>query len=199
MPSMSSEKQSSRVGTLSGEHAEGVAHHGRARHLAERADMRQARGAVAGLEQALFLPCGDCKEAHLPKPTIHEALIYLMVVTSASDREMTDVELAHIGDSVRSWPIFLDYDEQHLVNAARDCQQLLQRPDGLDKVFQIVLDTVPLHMHDTAYAIAVEVAVIDRRSGWRSGGYCSGCAHGWRWTSRLRAASNCRPRRATGP
>jgi len=97
----------------------------------------------------------------LAKPTIHEALIYLMVVTSASDREMTDVELAHIGDSVRNWPIFLDYDEQDLVKAARDCQKLLQQDGGLDTVFKIVLDTVPLHMHDTAYAIAVEVAVVD--------------------------------------
>ena len=97
----------------------------------------------------------------MAKPTIHEALIYLMVVTSASDREMTDVELAHIGDSVRSWPIFLDYDEQDLVKAARDCQKLLQQDGGLDAVFKIVLDTVPLHMHDTAYAIAVEVAVVD--------------------------------------
>ena len=33
-----------------GEHAEGVAHHGGARDLAERADMRQARWPVAGLE-----------------------------------------------------------------------------------------------------------------------------------------------------
>ena len=33
-----------------GEHAEGVPHHGGARDLAERADMRQAGGAVAGLE-----------------------------------------------------------------------------------------------------------------------------------------------------
>lgn len=97
----------------------------------------------------------------MAKPSIHEALIYLMVVTSASDREMTDVELAHIGDSVRSWPIFLDYDEQDLVKAARDCQKLLQQDGGLDAVFKIVLDTVPLHMHDTAYAIAVEVAVVD--------------------------------------
>lgn len=97
----------------------------------------------------------------MAKPTIHEALIYLMVVTSASDREMTDVELAHIGDSVRNWPIFLDYDEQDLVKAARDCQKLLQQDGGLDTVFKIVLDTVPLHMHDTAYAIAVEVAVVD--------------------------------------
>jgi hypothetical protein len=52
MPSMSSENTSSRVGTLSSvKHAEGVAHHGGARHLAERADMRQAGRAIAGLEQ----------------------------------------------------------------------------------------------------------------------------------------------------
>ena len=40
---------------VSGQDPEGVAHHAGARHLAEGADMRQARGAVAGLEQRLFL------------------------------------------------------------------------------------------------------------------------------------------------
>lgn len=98
----------------------------------------------------------------MTKPTAHEALIYLMVVTSAADREMNDVELAHIGDSVRTWPIFMDFDPDRLVEAARDCQKLLQEEGGLDKVFSMVLDAVPLHLHDTAYAAAVEVAVIDR-------------------------------------
>jgi len=98
----------------------------------------------------------------LTKPSAHEALIYLMVVVSASDRDMTDVELAHIGDAVRDWPIFMDFDDAHLVAAARQCQKLLQTEGGLDKVFAIVLDSVPLHLHDTAYAVAVEVAVVDR-------------------------------------
>lgn len=98
----------------------------------------------------------------MPKPTTHEALIYLMVVMSASDREMNDAELAHIGDAVSNWPIFIDYDPGDLVRAARDCQKLLQQEGGLDKVFEIVLDSVPLHLHDTAYAAAVEVAVVDR-------------------------------------
>ena len=40
---------------VAGQHPEGVAHHAGARHLAEGADMRQARGAVAGLEQGLLL------------------------------------------------------------------------------------------------------------------------------------------------
>ncbi len=52
MPSMSSEKQRRRVLHLAlGQHLEGVAHHGGARDLAEGADVRQARRAVAGLEQ----------------------------------------------------------------------------------------------------------------------------------------------------
>ena len=39
-----------RLDRVAGQHAEGVPHHGRARHLAEGADMRQARRPVAGLE-----------------------------------------------------------------------------------------------------------------------------------------------------
>ena len=51
---MSSEKQTRRVLiAVVGQDAKGVADHGGARHLAERADMRQAGGAVAGLEQHL--------------------------------------------------------------------------------------------------------------------------------------------------
>ena len=44
-----------RLDRVGGEHAEGVAHHRGARHLAERADMRQAGRAVAGLEDDLVL------------------------------------------------------------------------------------------------------------------------------------------------
>ncbi len=98
----------------------------------------------------------------MPNPSAHEALIYLMVATSAADREMNDVELAHIGDSVRTWPIFIDFEPDDLLAAARDCQRLLQEEGGLDRIFALVLASVPLRLHDTAYAAAVEVAVVDR-------------------------------------
>ena len=51
-PSMSSEKQMSRVSLAFGKSLKGVAHHGRACDLAERADVRQPRRSVAGLEQS---------------------------------------------------------------------------------------------------------------------------------------------------
>ena len=45
------EAEQPRLDLVAGQHAEGVAHHRGARDLAERADMRQAGRAVAGLEQ----------------------------------------------------------------------------------------------------------------------------------------------------
>lgn len=100
-------------------------------------------------------------EKEMKKPSAQEALIYLMVVTSASDRDMTDVELARIGDVVRTWPIFEDFDEEKLVKAAQDCQKLLHKKGGLQGVISLARDAVPLHLHDTAYAAAFEVAAVD--------------------------------------
>lgn len=97
----------------------------------------------------------------MPKPTAHEALIYLMVITSASDRDMTDVELKRIGDVVRTWPAFIDFDEGDIVSVARDCQALLHEEAGMDGVMALAARVIPTHMHDTAYAAAVEVATVD--------------------------------------
>jgi tellurite resistance protein len=97
----------------------------------------------------------------MKKPTAHEALIYLMVVTSASDRDMTDIELGRIGDVVRSWPIFEDFDAHKLVGVAQNCQKLLHEDGGLHNVIAAARDSVPLHLHETAYAAAFEVAAVD--------------------------------------
>lgn len=95
------------------------------------------------------------------KPNAHEALIYLMVVTSASDRDMTDVELARIGDVVKSWPIFEDFDAHKLVGIAQDCHKVLHQEGGLQKVISLAQAAIPLHLHETAYAAAFEVAAVD--------------------------------------
>lgn len=97
----------------------------------------------------------------MKKPTAHEALIYLMVVTSAVDRDMTDVELARIGEVVRNWPIFEDFNSDRLVKVAQDCQKLLHEDDGLERVMEAARTALPLHLHETAYAAAFEVAAVD--------------------------------------
>ncbi|BCH27283.1 hypothetical protein MesoLjLc_71690 [Mesorhizobium sp. L-8-10] len=88
-------------------------------------------------------------------------MIYLMVITSAADRDMTDVELARIGDVVRTWPVFQDFDEQKLIRVAQDCQKLLHEEKGLDGVLELAGKVIPPRLYDTAYAAAVEVAAVD--------------------------------------
>lgn len=98
----------------------------------------------------------------MPSPTVHEALIYLMVVTSASDRDMAHPELGKIGEVVQSWPIFEDFDSDRLVEVAQDCQVLLSEEDGLEKVLSLADKVIPARLMDTAYAAVLEVAVADR-------------------------------------
>lgn len=98
----------------------------------------------------------------MAKPvTHHEALIYVMVTLSASDRTMTDSELRKIGDIVRTLPIFGDFDAEKLVPTAEACGALLQERDGLEIVLAVVAASLPPPLHETAYALAVEVAAAD--------------------------------------
>jgi tellurite resistance protein len=97
----------------------------------------------------------------MPLPTPHEALIYLMVITSAADRDMTDVEMARIGNVLKTWPVFQDFDDWKLIRVAQECQQRLQAQDGLGAVLADVAQVLPERLHDTAYAAAFEVATVD--------------------------------------
>jgi tellurite resistance protein len=90
----------------------------------------------------------------------HEALIYAMVTLSASDSKMTDRELAKIGDVVRGLPAFADFDKDQLVATAEACGDILQQEDGLDRVLDVIA-SLPTRLHETAYALAVEVAAAD--------------------------------------
>ena len=66
--------------------------------------------------------------------TPQEAIIYLMVMTSASDGKITESELRTIGRVVRSFPMFSDSDEQSLVETAEACGELMASEDGLHRV-----------------------------------------------------------------
>lgn len=93
--------------------------------------------------------------------TVPEALIYVMVITSASDRDMTDDELSRIGHVVQSWPIFQDFDANRIVDVARNCQKLLHEEAGLAGALALIASVLPQRFIDTAYAAAVEVATVD--------------------------------------
>ncbi len=93
--------------------------------------------------------------------TPQEALIYAMVTLSASDRQMTDRELRKIGDIVRTLPIFGGFDTDRLVHVAEACGAIVAEDDGLHQVLTTIAASLPKRLHETAYALAVEVAAAD--------------------------------------
>lgn len=91
----------------------------------------------------------------------HSALVYVMVLTSASDGEMTDPELAAIGEIVTHLPVFREFDVDRLPSIAASCTDMLQEEDGLDAALSLVEVALPPHLRETAYALACDVAAAD--------------------------------------
>ncbi len=91
----------------------------------------------------------------------HSALIYTMLLVSASDRRMTDNELSKIGNMVKTLPIFVDYDPNQLVRTAEEAARILNGEDGLNTIIQIIRDALPRRLRETAYALACDVIAAD--------------------------------------
>ena len=96
--------------------------------------------------------------------TKHTALIYVMVVMAAADSDMTDSELMMIGHIIRSLPIFRDFDQDQLPNAAEDCAEILTEEGGLDTIIGLAREVLPEgSLRETAYVLACDVAAADGR------------------------------------
>jgi tellurite resistance protein len=91
----------------------------------------------------------------------HAALIYVMVVVSAADGNMSENELRTIGDIVRTLPVFRGFDHERLLSVSRECAEILQEPDGLDAVLGLIRGALPESLRETAYWLALEVALTD--------------------------------------
>ena len=97
----------------------------------------------------------------MKQPTTQEALIYLMVMVSASDREMGDPELSRIGFVVSNLPVFEGFKASRTLDVARECQEWLQRENGFQEILDAVAEAIPDRLRETAYLLAVDVAVVD--------------------------------------
>ncbi|WP_139973908.1 MULTISPECIES: tellurite resistance TerB family protein [Brucella/Ochrobactrum group] len=97
----------------------------------------------------------------MKKISPQDALVYIMVTTSAADTTMTDAELESIGNVVTRLPVFRGFDTARLPQLANDCYALLADEDGLEKILDLAHEALPERLYDTAYAMAVEVAAAD--------------------------------------
>ena len=92
-----------------------------------------------------------------------DALIYVMVVAATSDAQVSDRELEAIGNLVARLPVFENFNRDQLGQVAAEAIDLIKDSSSLDTVLGMVLGAVPARLHDTAYALAVEVAAVDLR------------------------------------
>lgn len=95
--------------------------------------------------------------------SIHEALIYTMLTMSGVDRDISDTELGRIGAVVKNSPVFEGFDLEDLTTVAARCGDDLGSPNGLNEVLTTISIVIPEKLRETAYAFAVEIAIIDRK------------------------------------
>jgi tellurite resistance protein len=91
----------------------------------------------------------------------HRALIYTMVIVSAADSDMPDVELRIIGDIVGDLPVFRDFDQRELPRVLNDCTDLISRDNGLEETLRVIKTALPAKLRETAYAIACDLVAAD--------------------------------------
>jgi tellurite resistance protein len=93
----------------------------------------------------------------------HSALVYVMVVVAAADGVMSDKELKTIGELAHRLPAFRDFDHARLLPIAQECAQILTEKDGFEAVLGLVKTGLPDQLRETAYWVALEVAMTDAR------------------------------------
>ena len=91
----------------------------------------------------------------------HEALIQAMVITSAADGSMSDVELERIGRIIRYAPAFDGFDLADLTNITEACVAALSQDDGLDLILASIISKLDSNLAETAYAFALDIAAAD--------------------------------------
>ena len=93
----------------------------------------------------------------------HTALIYVMVIISAADGSMSESELRIIGELTKGLPAFKNFDHSRLLPVAQECAQILREDGGFEAVLGLVKDALPDQLRETAYWLALEVALTDAR------------------------------------
>ena len=92
-----------------------------------------------------------------------DALVAVMIATSAADAQLRTAEMVAIQRMVNSMPIFGDYDVDRIRIIAQTVYDLFEEEDGLAALFGLIRDALPERLHETAYALACDAAAADGR------------------------------------
>ncbi len=92
-----------------------------------------------------------------------DALVAVMIATSAADEDMTASEFREISSIVDLLPVFIGYDKDRISQVGALVSDLFTEEDGLDAMLGLVEVALPDHLRETAYALACDVAAADGR------------------------------------
>ncbi len=90
-----------------------------------------------------------------------DCLVALMVAVSASDENIGTTELIKIQAAVNLLPIFANFDVDRIKTVSQVVFDLFEQEDGLDALFGLIKEALPERLHETAYALACDVAAAD--------------------------------------
>ena len=92
-----------------------------------------------------------------------DALVAVMIATSAADENMTPSEFRSISSIVELLPVFESYDVDRIELVGALVSDLFTEEDGLDALLGLIEASLPDHLRETAYALACDVAAADGR------------------------------------
>jgi hypothetical protein len=90
-----------------------------------------------------------------------DALVQLMVITASSDDGISTREIALIDSLVGRVPVFAGYDRDRVPGVSNAAVDAANGDLGIEGVLDQAIAAIPDRLQDTAYALAVEVAVVD--------------------------------------
>ena len=96
-----------------------------------------------------------------PSLSPQDCLVAIMIAVSASDEEIRTAELMTIQQVVNHLPVFANYDADRMRRVASVVFDLFEEEDGLGALFGLVRENLPQSLHETAYALACDVAAAD--------------------------------------
>jgi hypothetical protein len=98
-----------------------------------------------------------------PTLSAQDALVAIMITTSAADERMSTLELLSINRIIEGLPAFDGYEPERLRTVSGVVFEILDAEDGLDAIIGLAKEALPEGFNETAYALACDVVAADRQ------------------------------------
>ncbi len=96
-----------------------------------------------------------------PVVSPQDALVAIMLTTSAADERLSTIELLSITRIIDHLPAFQDYEHERIRMVSGWVFEMMEVDDGLDAIIGLAKDALPDGFNETAYALACDVAAAD--------------------------------------